>query len=154
MQTYKSTWKYPINYVFLFFRSVVCADHSFPIFLLKCFMCQFYLFFFLALKIFLPIKRSITKRKPSILRNRDGQFPAFLDYINNRNLFFSLPVVSDDWFPTPAPSVLNWKSCDPQSFTQILLDSPSSENKFLNFTHLESERHLFLQSIKDLQWHN
>ena len=53
--------------------------------------------------------------------------------------------------PPLPPLVTHWKPYDsPKSSSS---DSPSSQNKFQNFMHLESERHMFLQSINGPQLH-
>ena len=54
--------------------------------------------------------------------------------------------------PPPFPFLVpHWKPYDsPKSSS----DSPRSQNKFQNFMHLESERHLFPQIINDPQLQN
>ena len=116
-------------------------------------MCQFFLNFSYPSK-FLSDKRSILKRKPSILRNCDGQFPAFFPatiYINNRTLMRQSPRCTLLATADP-PQFRIGNHMIPQNLPQILLDSLSSQNKFQNFTHLESERNLFPQCINDLQF--
>ena len=113
-------------------------------------MCQFYLFFSYPSK-FLFDKRSIVKRKPSIVRNCDDQFP---NYIYSRLLILQSPRCTLLATTDPLRSALETIRSPKIYLPRILLDSLSSQNKFQNFTHLESEKHLFPQSINDLQLHD
>ena len=77
----------------------MCTDHSFRIFLLICLTCVAFILFFLALQSFFGTND--VSSKETYLRNRNGQFPAFLRLHNITPLYS----VSDGWPPPPPISL-------------------------------------------------
>ena len=113
-------------------------------------MCQFYLFFFLPFKV--SFGQTIYRQKKATYCQKLRRSISQLIY--SRLLILQSPRCTLLATTDPLRSALETIRSPKIYLPRILLDSLSSQNKFQNFTHLESEKHLFPQSINDLQLHD
>ena len=119
---------------------MVCTDHSSRIFLLIYLICVNSIYFFLTLQSFFRTNNLSSKESHLLLETATINFPTTCCTL----------LATTDPLRSALETIRSPKIYPPR----ILLDSLSSQNKFQNFTHLESEKHLFPQSINDLQLHD